>query len=463
VIGSRTAFSFPALGDRWRNVLLLLLGALAALVLATTSGVLFALAVIAAGALVALGVSELAGIPYLMAGAVVAGAGTYGIIVHRNPGVTLLELLLIVPAAWFALTGTPTLLRLEPPAGRLFRLLVASSVGLCLLVALYVVYRPAGGHASIAVKELGKDVELVLLLLGLVCWATTRRRFLLLYGFALSVFFADLASMVARYHGDTLHVTSLQTSTPLYILVLAIPFARSPRILPLLGFAAVLLVVAKTREAWLSAVILVIVVCASRRARAAIGRGATTALVVAAGVLVVLVAAVPALRLRVEHIASGRDQSIHDRIAMTHAALLELQHHLLTGVGPGEFKAYLLVHPPPFQFWIGLPLLPHDPHDAFAKFAGETGLPGLLLFAGFAAAVIGIGVVYGFRGLDVPDLHPYVLGLLLYAALYVLVLLTSEWAAISRIELPLGAALLVSLARVVPAARAGTAPEAVPR
>jgi O-antigen ligase len=302
-------------------------------------------------------------------------------------------------------------------------------------------------------KELGKDVELVVLALGIVCWVSDLGRFKLAYGFAVAVFFVDLVTSVAHHRGAVLHVAALQTSTPLYILVLSIPFVGHRRVLPLVGFAGVLLVVSKTREAWLGALLVVILIVANKQLRATFGRVVTAVLVASVGFLVVLVSAVPGLRVRVDRVFSGSDQSVHDRFAMAHAAFLEFQHHLVSGVGPGEFKPWLLLHPPPFQFLVGLPALARDPHDAFAKFAAELGAPGLILFLCWVAAVIGIVAVYASDGLRVADLRPYMAGAVLFTVVYVLMLLTSEWGAITRFELPLGAALLMSLGRVVPATR----------
>jgi hypothetical protein len=465
MIGSRARlmiFARSRRGTAAAAALFSLLGAGVAAAFVTASGVAFLLVAVVAMALLALAVTVLSEVQFAVAVLMASLAATYGIVVHRSPGVTLLEVLLVAPASWFALTGTRSLLALEPPVGRLFRLFVAASLGLIVLVALSVVYRPAGGHASTALKELGKDVEIIVLTLGILCWARDRRRFVLAYGFAAEVFFADLLSTVAPHRGHVVHLSSLQTSTPLYLLVLLLPFSRSPRVLPLLGFSAVMLVVAKTREAWLGVLLVVLVILVSPPLRAWFGRGAAAVMGLGATALILLVVAVPALRVRVDRVFSGRDQSVHDRFAMTHAAQLELQHHLLTGVGPGEFKPWLLVHPPPFAFLVGLHNLARDPHNTFAKFAAELGVPGLLLFLCWVAAIVGVAVVCVSDGFAAPRLQPWVVGLVLYAVVYVLMLATTEWGAITRFELPLGAALLLSLGRVVQATRGRSTADPLP-
>jgi hypothetical protein len=338
------------------------------------------------------------------------------------------------------------------------RLLVGASAGLLALGALYVVYRPAGGEAGIALKDFGKNCEIVVITLGVVAWVTGPRRFVLLYGLATAVFFTDLFAGVVRQHGEALDVPSLQTTAPLLLVVFLLPFVRRAEVLPLLGFGLAMLLVARTREAWVAAIVVAVVAFAVRPLRESLGH--RIALGMGAGVvaLLVMLAAVPPLRRRVEEIFTGDDQSIHDRIAMAHGAQLELQKHLLTGVGPGEFKHWLLAHPPPFDFWIGLEVIPLDPHNAVAKFAAEMGLPGMVLFLCWGAAVLGTLIVYARPGLELEGLRPYVTGVSLFGVCYALMLVTSEWGAITRVQLPLGAALLLSLARVVPAAGRAMSP-----
>jgi O-antigen ligase len=431
----------------------LALGVGVALVFVTTSGPLFAIAGLALLAMLVFALAAVSEVRLPIAAGIAALAGTFAITVHHSPGITLLEALLILPAGWLAVTRLGTLLLLELTARRFLRLFVAASAGLLLLGALYVVYRPAGGHAGTALKELGKNVELVVLTLGLLAWISDRRRLAVFYGFAAAVFFIDVFAGVVRQRGDVIHLSSLQTTAPLLLLVLLVPFVRRRQVLPLVGFALVLLVVAKTRQAWAASFVVVAIAILTPQLRASLGRRLAASMGIAVGVLVLVIVAVPTLRARADSVFTGHDQSTHDRFAMAHAAQLELQKHPLTGVGPGEFKHWLLAHPPPFDFWIGLEVLPLDPHNAFAKFGAELGVPGLILFLCWVVGVLGIVLAYRREALELPELRLYAAGIVLFAVLYLFVLGTSEWGAISRFELPLGAALLMSLGGVVPASR----------
>jgi O-antigen ligase len=137
---------------------------------------------------------------------------------------------------------------------------------------------------------------------------------------------------------------------------------------------------------------------------------------------------------------------------MIRAAAIEAERHPWTGVGPGEFKHWMLVHGSPVQFRIGLSAIPRDPHNVLAKFAAEMGVPGLALIVLWTVAVISSPWIAWRRRASSRrhEVLPYLLGLCLYAPIYLTFLIVSEWGSLTRVRLAIGAGLFLSLLRVLP-------------
>jgi O-antigen ligase len=387
-----------------------------------------------------------------------AFAACYGIVVAHSPDVTLFELVAIPPVAWLVFSNARTLTE-DVRSDTLFRSFAFASIALIFLNMLFVVWHPAG-LADSATKELGKNVEVISLSLAVYAFSSSAQRLGRAYAlFALLVFVAAVEP-VFSVHGDVLSVDSLMTDAPLLFLVLSIPFLSRLPVGLLAGTAIVVLCLARTRGGWIAGIVIALVVLVLGRLRALVGRAAVLGLLAAAAMVVIVVAALPQARHRFDSLASGRDQSLDTRKAMLHAAEYEAGKYPLTGVGPGEFKPYLLMHGSPIDFRIGLTAIPKDPHDVPAKFLAEMGIPGLIVILVWSASVLGAPWIAwrrnraSVRGADGTrwvfpddDVRPYFIGLAFYAPIYGFLLIVSEWGSLTRIQLGFGAGLLLALLR----------------
>jgi hypothetical protein len=392
-------------------------------------------------------------------GIVLLGLGVAdAIVVHHVPNISLLEILLLGPAVLLVLARLPVF-RMEIAGRGFVRLFLVSSLAIIALGALYVLIPSAGLGRAAPLKELGKNAEIFVFAAATFVYVDGKDRFARFYGLLLASAVAGTFSPIITTHGHLFAKNSLNNPYAIYVIVLALPFARRRSVAALLLATVVMLIVARTRGPWIELLIVGLIVLASRGFRTLLSPLAVRMLTAAAVCLVLSVALIPSLNARVGSIAAGNDQSVHDRTAMTHAALIEMEKYPLTGVGPGEFKPWLLKSPPVVSFQLGVQNIPSDPHDTFAKFAGEMGVPGLVLLCLWIAAVL--GPMWRFRRElpAVPGFGPYAVGTSLYAILFFLTRLTSEWATLGRLSIGLGAGLLLAITRIVDADRRSTVAE----
>lgn len=415
----------------------------------TSSEVVLAVALVVAVPLTVAAVARIAQMTALRASLLVGLGGLYAVVIHHSPDISLLEVALLGPSLVLTAGEFPKLM-LSAAGSGLIRIAILSACGLLALGALYAVRPPAGLDSGAPAKELIKNLEIFVIAAGTFSYIGTFRRLLKVYGFILVVALVSIAQTLAAVRGHVLSRTSLQTSAPLLVFALAVPFLRSRSVAALAVVSFGLVVVSRTRGAWLGLLLIAVVVVLSRAVRRALGRRGRTIAILAAVAMVVLIASSPRLLSRAASAASGNDQSVHDRLAMGRAALDELLGHPLTGVGPGEFKPWLLSSPPVVTFRIGVTAIPKDPHDAFAKFGAEMGWPGLLLFSGWATGTLAAAWRFRRALLGVPRLRPYGVGMSFLALLLGADLLTSEWATVGRLQIAIGAGALLALARLVP-------------
>src|SRR5581483_9832464 len=389
---------FPARARRWAGALaarpawaplaLAALAGVAAGTLGSTQGVagllVAALVVLPCGVAA---VALLAQAPVSLASAGVALAAGYGVVVFHSPEVTLFEVAAVLPSLYLIASSSGELLAAarNEPALRLF---LAASLGLLLLGVLYSLWSPTGLGLGVPRKELGKNAEIVALALAVLAYVDRPARLARAYVLLAALVFVSAVKPVLTHGGEVLATDSLQTEAPLVFLVLALPFASRLPVTALIGTGGVLLVVARTRGGWVAAVAVAALVLGQRGLRGSVGRAAAAVLGVGTVLLVAAVLLLPSVRGRLDALVSGHDQSVDTRLSMLHAAELELQGHPLTGVGPGNFKTWLLANGSPVDFRIGVTVIPRDPHDTFAKFAAEMGAPGLLLHLAWVAAVL---------------------------------------------------------------------------
>lgn len=372
----------------------------------------------------------------------------YGVVIHHSPDVSVLEIVLLgaVVVMLPGLHGLGLALGKEAP----LRSFIFFTAGLLLLGLAYALVPPSGVPSGVPAKELAKNLEIFVFAGAVFAYAGTPRRLARVYALLVATCIGSIGQTLVSTHGHLLAGESLQTVAPLWIFVLSLPFIRRPPVALLALAGLVILVVSRTRGAWATLLVIALLVALDRRFGRSLDRRGRLILVFASLAVVVLIAFLPVLLTRVMSIASGNDQSTHDRTAMVQAALIALREHPLTGVGPGEFKPWLLNSPPVVQFRIGVEALPRDPHDVLAKFAAEMGVPGLLLMLGWMTSVVTPAWRVRRRVLAWGDLRPYGVGMVLCAVLLVVVLLTSEWATVLRLQIALAAGGLLALPRIAP-------------
>jgi O-antigen ligase len=392
---------------------------------------------------------------------VAAGIG-YCITIYHSPQVTAFEPVAVVTACvvmWLSRHEFIKAVRKE----RLVLLFVLALAAILALGMLYVLWQPVHLGRATAAKELGRNIEVFVLALGVFAYADSGLRFARMYAVLVAVVLAAVLQPVVASRGHVLSTDSLQTDAPLLFVILALPWASRIPVAFLLSIASVVLVVARTRGGWIGAIVIALFVLSQRRLRLSIGRNRIALIGAAIVFLIGAVFAIPSARARAESLVSGHDQSIKTRLEMMRAATIEVQHHPLTGVGPGEFKRWMLVHGAPVNFEIGLTFIPKDPHDVFAKFAAEMGFPGLALIVLWVIGVLASPWVAWRRyGPVTGELRPYFVGVALYAPIYLFSLAGSEWGSITRVQLALAAGVFLSLLRLAPRHLAATpvAPEA---
>lgn len=441
--------------ERWGNVVAVATGLLLGLV-ASAGGIPgVAVATLVGGALAILATSAIAEESRRVSAAIVALAVGYAFIVYRSPNVTVLEVLVAGPTLVVLLQerkGLAAGLRAEP----LVRLFAAASAVMIALGALYVVWRPAHLGAGAPLKELGKNLEIAFLAAGVFAYTRTFERFARVY--ALLAMIALVSAMQPLYwtRGHGLSGDALMTQAPLVFIVLTLPFVRNLSVSALVAASGVLLVVARTRGAWIMAALLLVAVGIRQWRHALLSRGGVVLLGGAAALVVAAVAVIPKARDRFTALVSGHDASVGTRSGMAHAGIDEAVRYPLTGVGPGQFKEWLLIHGSPVNFRIGLEQIPKDPHDVFVKFLAEMGFPGLLAILGWSIAVVAAAIVAWRRLMagrgESPehDLRPYMIGIALYTPVFVAMLALSEWGSLTRIQLAISAGLLLALLRFSP-------------
>lgn len=375
----------------------------------------------------------------------------YKIQIIQTPGISLLDLGITASSIVLVVWRLPRLHASR--VGLAFvRLFLLCTGGLVLLAIVYTLFPAVVFGGSATLKELGNDLDIFVVGLGVFCYVDSLRRFAHVYALLLALSFSSLVASVVGAGSSVLSTTSLQTADAALAFALLLPFVPRRRIAALLAVASfALLVLGRVRGAWLELVAMTVVALLSPRLRSALGRGLTWTMLVASAAMIVLIALVPALAARVSTVAGGTDQSLHDRFAMAQTAVAALLSHPLTGIGPGQFKPWLLgSFPPVAQFDVGVTLIPSDPHNAFLKFAAEMGIPGLVFFAGYALSVLGPAWRFGRAALAVEELRPYAVGALLYAVWLLQYLLTAEWGTAVRLELAIGTGMLLALSRVLP-------------
>lgn len=170
----------------------------------------------------------------------------------------------------------------------------------------------------------------------------------------------------------------------------------------LAGFGSTIVALTAARAGWLALAggcVLLLAIALQRKAAA----GAVTALLVAGIVAVAGVAGIEAVGSRgqvdilsssVSTIAQPSAARNSGRVAIWDISLHMIADHPVWGVGPDEmgqrFEEYRTEE---FDRAEGAGLVADKPHSSLLEWAVETGIPGLLLFGGVVAAVLGGGLV----------------------------------------------------------------------